>query len=151
MEKREYYVPSSAQKRLYILQQMKDLSTGYNMIMVVQLEGELDTLHLENVFKALIKRHENFRTSFTIIKENPVQRIHDKVEFEIENFSAGCKTQGVMRQEDRHAPCAMLYAKFIRPFDFALAPLMRVGLIKTAEKTYILLLDMHHVITDGIS
>jgi len=160
VEKREYYAASSAQKRLYILEQMRSLSTSYNMIMISRLEGELDKEYLESVFKALIKRHESFRTSFEIVEGNPVQRIHDEVEFEIEYFQVEVKVEekevpfGQVSDafgEEEGESAAEIISSFKRPFDFARAPLMRVGLIKTGEKTHILLLDMHHVITDGIS
>ncbi|MCY8036467.1 condensation domain-containing protein, partial [Bacillus sonorensis] len=63
-EKRETYPVSSAQKRMYVLQQLEDGGTGYNMPAVLELEGKLDLERLETVFKQLIKRHESLRTSF---------------------------------------------------------------------------------------
>ncbi len=84
--------------------------------------------------------------------EKPVQRIHDEINVEIEYSYAE-------RKEERHAPCAVRYARtlknFIRPFDLGQSPFLRVGLINTTGKTtsvrHILILDIHHIIFDGMS
>jgi amino acid adenylation domain-containing protein len=157
-EKKEYYSLASAQKRLYILQQLDLTNISYNQSNVVILEGELEKDRLERTFRKLLERHECLRTSFEIINGEPVQRVHAEVDFETEYFCAERKAQSAKRQEGRHAPCALSCAStikdFIRPFDLAQAPLLRVGLIKLpAEQptSHILLVDMHHIIADGIS
>jgi len=80
-EKKEYYALSSAQKRLYVLQQIGADNIGYNESSVLELEGEPDRRSFEKTFRKLIKRHESLRTSFTLIEDDPVQRIHDEVKF----------------------------------------------------------------------
>jgi amino acid adenylation domain-containing protein len=131
-EKNEYYTLSSAQKRLFILQQMDDSGTIYNMPSLSILEGDLDSKRLEQAFKKLIKRHESLRTSFEMIVGEPVQRIHENVEFEIENYASSIKN-------------------FIRPFDLSQAPLLRVRMVKGDDKKQFLMVDMHHIISDGMS
>ncbi|MDQ1349717.1 MAG: hypothetical protein QG657_17, partial [Acidobacteriota bacterium] len=133
VEKKEYYSLSPAQKRMYLLNQMDEGSTAYNIPAVVTLEGALDLNRLEKVFMQLIQRHESLRTSFVTVNEEPVQRIHDHVEFEIERL--GVRGQGAG----------------IRSFDLFLAPLMRVILIRNSENEHILIMDMHHIIADGTS
>ena len=81
VEKREYYALSSAQKRLYFLHQMDMQSLGYNIPTLMAMEGDLNIEKLEETFRTLIKRHENLRTSFMVINEEPVQNIHKEVEF----------------------------------------------------------------------
>jgi tyrocidine synthetase-3 len=130
-EKREYYSLSPAQKRLYVLQQVKHESTAYNVPYAVTLDGEIDVEALENVFKRLIRRHESLRTSFHMLNDRPVQRVHDDVEFKIGPI-------GPMEN-------------FVRPFDLACAPLMRVQLSEIAGNRHLLMVDMHHIITDGVS
>ncbi|HLP62487.1 MAG TPA: amino acid adenylation domain-containing protein, partial [Candidatus Deferrimicrobium sp.] len=137
VEEKEYYPLSAAQKRMYVLQQLDEGSIAYNIPAVMRLEGVLDKNHLEKVFLKLIKRHESLRTSFIAINEEPVQRIRDNVEFEIEM--------------GRGAPPWSPYKFFIRPFDLSKAPLMRVGLVKEEEEKHLLMVDMHHIITDGTS
>ncbi|NIO87699.1 MAG: amino acid adenylation domain-containing protein [Candidatus Aminicenantes bacterium] len=137
VEKKEYYELSSVQKRLYVLQQMKLDGTGYNIPLALALEGELNAGKLEQTFRQLIRRHESGRTSFEMINERPVQRIHNNVEFEIKYYDSAAENT--------------LPTDFIRPFDLSCAPLMRIGLIKTGEKKHILTIDIHHIITDGTS
>ncbi|MCP5053345.1 MAG: AMP-binding protein, partial [bacterium] len=89
VEEKEYYPLSSAQRRLYILHRMDEAGTGYNIPAMFMLEGMPDQNRLENAFHGLIKRHESFRTSFHMIDNQPVQRVHDHVELEIEFFGRG--------------------------------------------------------------
>ena len=137
VEEKEYYPLSAAQKRMYILQQMDEGSTVYNIPAVMILEGALDKNRLEKVFIKLIQRHESLRTSFITNNEEPVQRIRDNVEFEIE--------------VSRGAPLWSPYKSFIRPFDLSKAPLMRVALVEEENEKHVLVVDMHHIITDGTS
>jgi acyl carrier protein len=131
VEKKEYYPFSSAQQRLYIQQQSIPGNISYNMPAFFILEGRLNRERLETVFQQLVFRHESFRTSFEIAAEEPMQRIHDQVEFEIER------------------PAAV--ETFVRPFDLSCVPLLRVGLIEISTNRHILMVDMHHIITDGMS
>jgi amino acid adenylation domain-containing protein len=150
-EKREYYVLSSAQKRLYLLYRMDVNSIGYNMPFAVTLEGEMNGRQLERAFNRLIKRHESFRTSIEMPAGEPVQRIHDEVEFEIEYYDLAAKAlySAVKRAKEREEKDWL--QDFIRPFDLANAPFLRVGLIKTGRQGHILMVDMHHIICDGVS
>ncbi|MCX6582111.1 MAG: amino acid adenylation domain-containing protein [Candidatus Aminicenantes bacterium] len=132
VEEKEYYPLSAAQKRMYILQQLDEESTAYNIPALMTLDGALDKTHLEGVFRQLIRRHESLRTSFITIAGEPAQRIHDHVEFEIAHFAA-----------EEHGKT--------RTFDLSKAPLMRVGLAKQEEERHLLMVDMHHIITDGTS
>ncbi|MCP4148550.1 MAG: amino acid adenylation domain-containing protein, partial [bacterium] len=168
VEKKEYYNLSSAQKRLYILQQMEPESTAYNMPYTLPLLKDSDPVKLLEVFKKLIQRHESLRTSFHMIPVTPgggqvtpgggpitpdgapvtpgevipVQKLHDEVEFEIEYYKPGAGGQEAKT--------------FFRPFEMSKAPLLRVGIIETTQtgnayQNRILMLDMHHIITDGTS
>ncbi|HLP47721.1 MAG TPA: condensation domain-containing protein, partial [Candidatus Kapabacteria bacterium] len=136
VEKKKYYSLSSSQKRLYVLYEMDRQGAGYNIPSFSILKGEIDKNRLEQTFTLLIDRHESLRTSFHIINDEPVQRIHDTVEFELEKL------------EGRGDP---LGSPFIRPFDLSKVPLLRVGLQKIKKDKHILMVDMHHIISDGIS
>lgn len=139
VEKKEYYRLSSTQKRLYILQQMETDNMAYDIPAIMELEGKVPVEKLEEAVKRLIDRHESLRTSFHMIEGQPVQRVQDGVEFEINYFLAA---------ENAADP---VIKNFIRPFDLARAPLLRVGLIETAEQEYLLIIDMHHIVMDGTS
>jgi amino acid adenylation domain-containing protein len=148
-EIKEYYPLSSAQKRMYVLQEMDSESTVYNLPLIVWLEGPLNRTQFERAFRKLIERHDNFRTSFNMVDGEPIQKIHKEVEFGIgyhrledEPFTEGGagddRTDKIVRD-------------FVRPFSLEHAPLLRVELVNAAEKKYLLMVDMHHIISDGVS
>jgi len=161
VEKMEYYGLSSIQKRLYILQQMYLESSFYNLSQLVLVDGNLEVERLRRVFYQLIHRHESLRTSFFMTGNEPVQRVHDEVKFEIENDEIKVEEEE-QKTEDRgqtteSKPANLsvvirhLSSEFIRSFDLSKAPLLRVGLIKEEDQKHILIVDMHHIITDGTS
>ncbi|NIM17870.1 MAG: amino acid adenylation domain-containing protein, partial [Candidatus Aminicenantes bacterium] len=152
VEAKDYYPLSSAQKRIYVLQQMDDRGIGYNIPSVWMLAGTLDTEKLTDVFKRLIQRHESFRTSFGEVNEGPVQRVHDHVKFEIEYFDLAAKTlnSAVKSAKDSEEEKNIILG-FVRPFDLSTAPLLRVGLIEISNLEHLLMVDMHHIISDGTS
>jgi amino acid adenylation domain-containing protein len=139
VEKKDYYALGPAQKRLFILHQMESKSTGYNMPRTILLGKDIDTRKLENSLTQLIARHESLRTSFHIMDEEQVQKIHEGVEPDIRYYPA--KEEGEAKR---------IIEDFVRPFDLSLAPLIRAGLVGTREHN-ILLVDMHHIISDGVS
>ncbi|NRF42238.1 non-ribosomal plipastatin synthetase PpsC [Bacillus subtilis] len=139
-EKQETYPVSSAQKRIYVLQQLEDGGTGYNMPAVLELEGKLNPERMDRAFKELIKRHESLRTSFEQdAGGDPVQRIHDEAPFTLQTTVLGARTE----QEAA--------AAFIKPFDLSQAPLFRAQIVKVSDERHLLLVDMHHIISDGVS
>jgi amino acid adenylation domain-containing protein len=155
-EKKEYYKLSSAQKRMYVLQQMELKAINYNIPQVAVLKGDLSREKFEETFRKLIKRYESLRTSFHMIADQSFQRVHDQVEFKIENDEPGKEgTRGLaplpIPVTGKSQPAANLIKNFVRPFDLAQAPLMRVGLVKEQDNTHILMIDIHHIITDGTS
>lgn len=139
VEKREYYALSYSQKSIYIAYQLNKHSLSYNMSRAVLLEGTLHMEKLNMAFSQLIRRHESLRTSFETVNREPVQRIHEQVEFKIEYDEAAV--------EDGHG----LIKDFIRPFDLTKAPLLRVGSIKMANMKHLLMVDMYHIILDALS
>jgi len=147
-EIKDRYVLSSAQKRLYILQQLGPGILSYNLPQVYILEGKVDKGKMQNIFRKLIKRHESLRISFEILAGEPVQKINEEVEFKIEYYeSIGIKERG----EEKHKEMDPFIDGFVKPFDLSLAPLFRIGLIKVQGDEYILMSDIHHTISDGVS
>jgi amino acid adenylation domain-containing protein len=147
VEKKEYYELSSGQKRLYFLQQMDLTGTTYNIPLVLPIGKDIDINRIEFTLKQLIARHESFRTSFIPINEIPAQRIHHQVEFKIEYFDLTPEGLAPLPTE----PAADLIRSFIRPFDLSQAPLLRSGLIKLEDGSYIWIVDVHHIVSDGTS
>lgn len=142
-EKRHYYPLSSQQKRLYVIQQVNRDTTAYNLPGIFVSGKELDIKRLETIFTNLIYRHESLRTSFEMIKGEPVQRIHDQVEFAVEYHE--------VLPAEKGAAAEMKINDFVRPFDLSRPPLLRLGIIKSSDGKHILMVDMHHIISDGVS
>ncbi|MCP5050025.1 MAG: AMP-binding protein, partial [bacterium] len=138
-EKREYYALSSAQKRLFIIQRMNPHETSYNIPDVWWVEGSLDRNKFEETFKRLMGRHESFRTYFRLVDEEPFQVIHEN-----------CPLDFVYNEADEE-DAAILVKNFLRPFDLFTAPLLRVKIVKLEETRHMLMIDMHHIISDGMS
>jgi len=151
VEEKEYYPLSSAQKRLYVLYLMEKESVGYNLPAIMELEGDLDSRRMETVFKRLIERHESLRTSFEILNGELVQKVQKHHECRLFAIERPAGPGGVPVNSDMGLRHCRFYHSFIRPFDLSRAPLLRVGLIKIEEKHHLLILDMHHIISDGIS
>ncbi|MCP4154000.1 MAG: non-ribosomal peptide synthetase, partial [bacterium] len=179
VEKKEYYPLSSAQKRMYFLQQMDLNSTAYNMPLVLPVTpdtpGNRSPItgnqslreRLQDVFDKLILRHESLRTSFKQTGEAPVQRIHDRVEFRIVNSDISGQSgtgsqletgtgEGIDSDDnvdtvDTADTLKRVVEDFVKPFDLALPPLLRAELLQQAGGEMILLVDMHHIISDGTS
>ncbi|TPG88815.1 amino acid adenylation domain-containing protein [Brevibacillus laterosporus] len=139
IEEREYYPVSSSQKRLYILSQLTGGEISYNMPDVVVIEGNLDQGRLEIAFRKLISRHETLRTSFELVNGEPMQRVHQDVDFVVEYAQASMEEAEAYIQG------------FVRTFDLEQAPLLRVGLVELARDRHLLMFDMHHIISDGVS
>ncbi|WP_420540600.1 non-ribosomal peptide synthase/polyketide synthase [Paenibacillus dendritiformis] len=138
-EPSEYYPLSSAQKRLYILNQLEGAELSYNIPGAMLLEGELDRQRFEEAFRGLVARHETLRTGFEMVKGEAVQRIYEEAAFQVEYVRiSGEQAEETVRQ-------------FVRPFDLAKPPLLRVGLAELAPDRHILMFDTHHIVSDGVS
>jgi amino acid adenylation domain-containing protein len=148
VEKKSYYAVSSAQKRLYIVQQLDPGNLDYNMNWMFILEGVLDAGKLEQAFNRVIQRHEVLRTGITMRGIWPVQVIHPQAGLEID-YIESIKAEG----EEMPGPREMIRMArdFVHPFDLSKPPPMRVRLVKVKERAHILILDLHHIATDAVS
>lgn len=138
-EKRNYYPSTPAQKRMYILNQMEGISVTYNVPIGLVINGILDEERVENAIRALIARHDSLRTAFELIDGEPYQRIYDEVEFHLSKAFAVEKNAEEVVQG------------YVRQFDLTKAPLLHAALVMIDNKRSILLLDMHHIVSDGVS
>ncbi|TKI15801.1 hypothetical protein FCT18_22305, partial [Lysinibacillus sphaericus] len=139
VKEQDYYAASSAQKRLLIINQLESIGVTYNMPGAFILEGNLDLEQLHEAFKKLIIRHESLRTSFSWLDGEPIQEIHQSAELDLQyNKCAEIEISEKIKQ-------------FIKPFDLSIAPLLRVEVWNIGLDKHMLLFDMHHIISDGIS
>jgi len=151
VEKKEYYPMSSAQKRMYIVNQLEKDSANYNMPTPMIIEGNVDKEKLAAVFRELIRRQEGLRTGFVVVGGEPVQKIEEMVEFEIEYDDVAAKVPAGQPKKAKDREEKQIIVNFVRPFDLSSAPLFRVGLAKLEEKKYLFMVDFHHIIGDGVS
>jgi acyl carrier protein len=138
-EERAYYSLSIAQMRLHYFYELDRYALTFNLPAVVKMQGLLDKKKLAYVFDRLIERQEVFRTSIEMVDDQPVQFIAGEASLDIEYFQAD------------EAEVAKVVKSFIRPFDLGQAPLLRVGVIEVAPFHHYLMVDMHHIISDGSS
>lgn len=137
--KKEYYSLSSAQKRMFFIHVMNSGSVNYNLNLAVIIEGGVDKERLEYTLRKLMERHESLRTAFKVINDKPIQIIYNNVDLSIRYY------------ESDKVQAKKVIDSFITPFDIQSAPLWRVGVIKIGENKSILVIDLHHIIVDGIS
>ncbi|AIQ12432.1 non-ribosomal peptide synthetase [Paenibacillus durus] len=133
------YPLSRAQKRMYILHQMDEQGVAYNIPLVMKLKGRLDIHQFEQAMQQIIQRHEGLRTAFIKLNDEPVQKIHREIHFEVPLSELG--EQSITSR----------IRQFIKPFDLEQAPLIRAEMVKVDNDEHLMLLDMHHIISDGIS
>ncbi|KKO51665.1 non-ribosomal peptide synthetase [Paenibacillus sp. DMB20] len=139
-ESRPFYPLSLAQNRLFVLQQLYQGSTAYNLPLALNLTGQLDQNRLREAIQGLIDRHEPLRTSFDWADGKPVQRVHERVSFEL-------AVHALMDAVDLNTFARAV----VRPFDLRKAPLIRAFLATDGENRHTLLLDIHHIVADGVS
>jgi amino acid adenylation domain-containing protein len=138
---------SYAQELLWLLSQVFDDGIAYNAPGAFQLEGSLDLDLLARAFEALVDRHEILRTTYTVIDGKPMQLIGqtEQVELNVVDLrnrapdERAAAAQEVLKEESRFR------------FDLVNGPIMRPTVIRLSDNEHILMLNMHHVATDGYS
>jgi amino acid adenylation domain-containing protein len=136
---KEVYPLSPAQQRMFTIQYLNPGLTAYNMLVAFRLSGSPSIDLMQAAFEQVIAQHETLRTSFELGESGIVQRIHPKVNLSIEKWQAG------------EAPLDDTVKAFRRPFELSEAPLFRAGIITQTSDNHVLVLDMHHIISDGMT
>ncbi|OWA08458.1 non-ribosomal peptide synthetase [Streptomyces sp. CS227] len=132
---------SLPQERLWFLENFTPGSVEYNVVGALRLTGTLDEAALGSAVAGLVARHEALRTTFDAVDGRGVQVVHDTVEVPV-------RTVGVTGADEVDA---VLRAEAVRPFDLRTGPLLRVLLVRVAPAEHVLVLAMHHIVTDGWS
>ncbi|WP_165423155.1 non-ribosomal peptide synthetase [Ktedonosporobacter rubrisoli] len=139
---------SFAQERIWFLQQMEPASTVYHLPIAYRLVGALNVSLLEESLAVLEQRHAALRTCYTEVNGQPVQRISAQQRRPLSLIDL----QELRGNSDfpQHLK-AVLAADYQIPFDLERGPLFRATLYKLQEQEHMLLLTLHHLITDGWS
>ncbi|WP_026342151.1 non-ribosomal peptide synthetase [Paenibacillus fonticola] len=140
------YPVSSAQKRLLVIHEFDKESTAYHMTAALSLIGNIDADRIEAALRGLIARHESLRTSFHYLDGIATQRVHAEVPFALERLEL--PEEGDTSEQSGFNK---IMSSFVRPFDLTAAPLIRAALVRYTDRSQFLVLDMHHLISDGTS
>lgn len=135
---------SYAQERLWFLDQLEAGSSFYHLSAALHIHGSLNTTAVASAFDRIVNRHEILRTAFTIRDGRPVQIIESEGRVQVTIQDLGDE-QG----QDTIVQLAKEEAR--RPFRLDKSPLMRITLVKVRDQEHVLLITMHHIISDGWS
>jgi non-ribosomal peptide synthase protein (TIGR01720 family) len=138
---------SPAQQRLWFLEQLEPGNPFYNSAVAVRLEGELQLPTLQQTLNEIVRRHEVLRTSFARVHGEPVQLVHEAEAValpvvELSEWAEAEREAEVRRQAAAEAATA---------FSLSSWPLLRVKLLRLGATEHVVLLTMHHIVSDAWS
>jgi amino acid adenylation domain-containing protein len=139
---------SFAQKRLWLLEQFEPGTPVYNIPTAVRLRGPLNVIALEQSFNEIARRHGALRTTFTAVDGAPIQVIAPPRPFEAPFIHLEDVPKAEQREEETKR---FARQEAQQPFDLERGPLFRTTLLRLGEEDHVLLLTMHHIISDGWS
>src|SRR5205807_8588281 len=138
---------SYAQRRLWFLDQLEPGGGAYNMPAAITLSGGLDEAALAGALTALVRRHEALRTTFTNEGGRPAQRISPAAPVPLPVIDlSGLRGPAAAREA---AAGALAAAEVRRPFDLAAGPPLRALLLRLTPVERILILTVHHIVSDA--
>ena len=145
---REHGLPLSfAQQRLWVIDQLEPGSSAYTIPVAEQISGPLNISALEQSFNELVRRHEALRTTFTIVAGQPVQIVNAPEPLRLNVLDLSHLPAAERESEAER----LTHEEARQSFDLEHGPLLRVRLLRLEETEHILLLTMHHIISDGWS
>ncbi|MCE5169787.1 amino acid adenylation domain-containing protein [Paenibacillus profundus] len=138
---------SPAQRRLWFLDQLLADKSAYNMYFAVRLTGTVDLQAARSSFQFIIDRHESLRINFTNVNGSPqIKRMERfSLDLPVEDVS------GLQAHEAEEAANVLIQRAISEPFDLEREPLLRARFIRLKDQEHILMLCMHHIISDGWS
>jgi pristinamycin I synthase-3/4 len=138
---------SFAQQRLWFLDRLAPDNPFYNMFGAVRLTGALDLDALRGAFREIVRRHEALRTTFEPGSGGPVQVIAPPPALDVPLVDL----EGLADDVRRHELARLSSDEARRPFNLARGPLVRAALLRIAAREHTLLVNLHHIISDGWS
>ncbi|MFL6282296.1 MAG: amino acid adenylation domain-containing protein [Pyrinomonadaceae bacterium] len=134
-----------AQQRLWFIDQLEPGATTYNIPSVICLKGPLDLRALEETLSEIVRRHEILRTTFRAEGGQPSQFITPArpSALDLQDLSDSLEPEALAER--------LALEEAQRPFDLTRGPLLRPSLLRLEEETHLLLLTMHHIVSDGWS
>ncbi|HVG43730.1 MAG TPA: FkbM family methyltransferase, partial [Longimicrobium sp.] len=138
---------SFAQERLWFIDRMEPESAAYNIPAALRLTGVLDERALERSLGEIVRRHEALRTVFAEVDGSPVQVISP-----FGGFALPVEDLSGLGEADRQAAVGRRAGEETRRlFDLSAGPLFHAALLRLGAEEHVLLLSMHHIVSDGWS
>ncbi|MEH2296963.1 non-ribosomal peptide synthetase [Nostoc sp.] len=155
-EEAEVFVfPTSfAQQRLWFLDQLAPGNPFYNVSTALRLTGSLNFTALKQTFNEIVRRHETLRTTFVMVKQQPVQVIPAESCANAPRLTIPLPLidlRNFQSQERETKVLQIATAEAQHPFNLTTGPLLRVKLLQLDEAEYVLLVNLHHIVADGWS
>jgi amino acid adenylation domain-containing protein len=145
---RDLPIPLSfTQQRLWFIDRLAPGGSAYNIPASVRIRGPLDLAVLNRVLQEVVSRHESLRTRIEVVKGEPRQVIQDQVSVPL----AVIDVTPQQEKEPEAAARRLAREEIQKPFDLQRGPLVRGCLLKLGEQDHVLVVTMHHVISDGWS
>ncbi|WP_164019628.1 non-ribosomal peptide synthetase, partial [Pyxidicoccus trucidator] len=138
---------SFAQQRLWFLDQLTPDDATYAIPAAIRLSGLLDVAALERSFGELVRRHEALRTTFVEVEGTPLQVIAEEPVVPLSRVDLTALPAESREAETRRR----VLEEQERPFSLSTGPLLRTQLLKLGDSEHVLLVCMHHVVSDGWS
>lgn len=138
---------SFAQQRLWFIDQFEPSTPAYNIPAAVRIRQALNVEAFRRSMDEIVRRHDSLRTTFAAIGGEPVQVVSPHTNFEMPLFDLRALPEAERAAEMNRLVKEEAYL----PFDLAAGPLVRVKLLWLGEEQYVLLLTMHHIVSDGWS
>ncbi len=142
---------SFAQQRLWFFDQLEPGSPVYNIPAAVRLAGPLNFAALHRSLRTILTRHEALRTTFPSRAGQPVQQVVSTVEALYATVLMLLDLQSLPLEQREPVARALTAAELWQPFDLARGPLVRATLLRLDANDHVLLLTMHHIVSDGWS
>src|SRR5437763_35180 len=138
---------SFAQQRIWFLDQLEPGNTFYNVPTVIRLRGNLDLAALQKSLDEIIRRHEVLRTTFASVDGEPAQIVGpaESLRLPLTDLSSADEAE-----RELHAR-RFIEEEARRPFDLSQGPFIRAFMLRLGDEEHILLLNMHHAVTDAWS
>jgi amino acid adenylation domain-containing protein len=138
---------SFAQERLWFLDQLEPGTAAYNLVRAFRISGPLNIDALTSAIAAAVRRHESLRTIFESVDGLARQIVLPEVVVKVPVLNLTDLPEG----ERKAAALRIASEEGKKPFDLTRGPLLRSVLLRLDRDQYILVLAMHHIITDGWS
>ncbi|MER0478974.1 condensation domain-containing protein [Streptomyces sp. Edi2] len=138
---------SSAQKRMWFINQLEGINQSYNTPFVLRLRGQLQVDEIRHAIGDLVSRHESLRTTFSHSGDEVIQVIAPSLDLDIPCVDMA----GLSEQERETVMQRELETAANRPFKLIGEPLIRATLWRLAPRDHYLMLNIHHIVTDGWS